>query len=244
MAATGPATVTPQQVAVDRGHHHALGGVGVALGVIPHLLVGPGPGPLHPGGKPVDAHRPTGGGHLHQPIAQISQAGGERAIGLAHPERGQFAQQQGDAVADLGLGDPHHPAGPPVRQPVQHNRTDRVQTDLQRQRRGPSPTRRPGWEQVGQPTGQPGQHLDRQRRTRAVWQGARPPGRRENLAYGLAPCPPSARASRTPSMTCQQHGKTHRSLTCEFWSWRRDSNPEPAVYKTAALPVAPRQRMR
>jgi hypothetical protein len=98
VAATGPAAVTPQQIAVDRGHHHALGGVGVALGVIQHLLVGPGPGPLHPGGKPVDAHRLTGGGHLHQPIAQISQAGDERAIGLAHPERGQFAQQQCDAV--------------------------------------------------------------------------------------------------------------------------------------------------
>jgi hypothetical protein len=98
VAATGPAAVTPQQIAVDPGHHHALGGVGVALGVIQHLLVGPGPGPLHPGGKPVDAHRLTGGGHLHQPIAPISQAGDERAIGLAHPERGQFAQQQCDAV--------------------------------------------------------------------------------------------------------------------------------------------------
>jgi hypothetical protein len=47
VAATGPAALTPQQIAVDRGHHHALGGVGVALDVIQHLLVGPGPGPLH-----------------------------------------------------------------------------------------------------------------------------------------------------------------------------------------------------
>jgi hypothetical protein len=41
MAAARSATVHPQQVAVDGRHRKALGGVGVALGVVQHLLVGP-----------------------------------------------------------------------------------------------------------------------------------------------------------------------------------------------------------
>jgi catechol 2,3-dioxygenase-like lactoylglutathione lyase family enzyme len=47
-------------------------------------------------------------------------------------EVGQRAQQQVQAVADLGLGDPDHAAGAPVRQPVQQHRSDGVQADLQR----------------------------------------------------------------------------------------------------------------
>src|SRR5438552_13241780 len=34
----------------------------------------------------------------------------------------------------------------------------------------------------------------------------------------------------------------HRTIFC--WSRRRDSNPEPAVYKTAALPIELRRRAR
>jgi hypothetical protein len=42
VAAPGPATVAPQQVAVDGGHRRALGGGGVTLGVVEHFLAGPG----------------------------------------------------------------------------------------------------------------------------------------------------------------------------------------------------------
>src|SRR5919198_1775168 len=41
VAAARPAAVAPQQVAVDARQRQALGGVGVALGVVQHLLVGP-----------------------------------------------------------------------------------------------------------------------------------------------------------------------------------------------------------
>src|SRR5829696_8539842 len=41
VAAARPATVAPQQVAPDGRQRQALGGVGVAFGVVQHLLVGP-----------------------------------------------------------------------------------------------------------------------------------------------------------------------------------------------------------
>jgi hypothetical protein len=108
---------------------------------------------LHPGGEPVDAYRLAEACHFHQPLAQVGQGGDEGPVGLAVPEGGQWTKQQVQAVADLGLGDPHHPAGPPVRQPVQHDRGDGVQTDLQGQRRVAASSGWAGWQQVGQATG-------------------------------------------------------------------------------------------
>jgi hypothetical protein len=40
---------------VDGRQRQALGGVGVPLGVVQHLLVGPASGSLHPGRQPVKA---------------------------------------------------------------------------------------------------------------------------------------------------------------------------------------------
>jgi hypothetical protein len=134
MAAHGPATVTPQQIAVDGRQRHALGGVGAPLGVIQDLLVGPPAGALHPGRQPIHAHRLADLGHLRQPFAQVWEGGHERPVGPAQPQRGQLAQQQVQAVADLGLAGPDHPGGASVGQPVQHHRTQGVQPDLQRQR--------------------------------------------------------------------------------------------------------------
>jgi hypothetical protein len=168
VAAARPAAVQPQQVAVDGRQGKALGGVVVALGVVQDLLVGPPAGALHPGGESVHHDRLAGLSHFHQQRTQVVQGGDEGAVGLAEPEGGQRAQQQVQAVADLGLGDPHHTAGTPVRQPVQQHRGDRVQADLQRQRRGAAQVGRAGWQQVGQAGGQPGQHVCGERRTWAV----------------------------------------------------------------------------
>jgi hypothetical protein len=110
VAAPGPAPVAPQQVAPDGTHRQALGGVSVAFGVVEDLLVDPSAGSLHPGGEPVDAYRLAGACHFHQPLAQVGQGGDEGPVGLAVPERSQRTKQQVQAVADLGLGDPHHPA--------------------------------------------------------------------------------------------------------------------------------------
>jgi hypothetical protein len=136
VAAARPATIDPQQVAVDGRQRQALGGVAVALGVVQHLLVGPPAGSLYPGGQPVQTDRLAGLGHLRKPAAKLVQAGDEGPVGLAEAEVAKRAEQQVHAVADLGLGDPHRPSGAPVRQPVQQHRSDRVQADLQRQRRG------------------------------------------------------------------------------------------------------------
>ena len=115
MAAAGPATVAPQQVAVDGEHGQALGGVGMAFGVIPDLLVGPPARSLHPCRQPVD-HNPLAGlGQLHQQSAKVRKGSDERPVRLAVPARGE---QQVHAVADLGHGDPDHAAGAPVGQPV------------------------------------------------------------------------------------------------------------------------------
>ena len=80
--------------------------VGVALGVVEHLLVGPGSGPLHPGGQPVDHGRFAGGGHLGKALGQVGQVGHEGPVGLADPKLGGLAQQRRDTVANLGLGNP------------------------------------------------------------------------------------------------------------------------------------------
>jgi hypothetical protein len=101
-------------------------------------------------------------------VAQVVEGGDEGAIGLAEAEGAKLTEQQVQAVADLGLGDADHAPGAPVRQPVQQHRGDRVQADLQRQRRGAAPVGWAWWEQVGQAAGQPGQYVCGQRRARAV----------------------------------------------------------------------------
>ena len=144
------------------------GRCGVPLGVIQDLLVGPPGWPLHPDAQPVHPHRLAGFGHLLKQRAQVLEGGDKRAVGLAEPQAGQRAEQQVQAVADLGLGDPDRPARAPVRQPVQDDRPDRVQAHLQRQRRGAAPPGRAGRGEVGEAGGQPGQHLGGQRGARAV----------------------------------------------------------------------------
>jgi hypothetical protein len=125
--------------------------VGVALGVVGDLLVGPAGGSLHPGGQPVQADRLPSLGHLPKPVAKLGQAGGDEGpVGLAVPQRGKRAKQQVQAVAHLGLGDADRPAGAPVRQPVQDDRGNGVQADLQRQRPVAAPSGWVGWQQVGQ----------------------------------------------------------------------------------------------
>jgi hypothetical protein len=94
VAAPGPAPVAPQQVAPDGAHRQALGGVGVAFGVVEDLLVDSSAGSLHPGGEPVEAYRLAGACHFHQPLAQVGQGGDEGPVGLAVPEGGQWTKQQ------------------------------------------------------------------------------------------------------------------------------------------------------
>ena len=153
---------------MDGGKRHALGGVGVALGVVQHLLVAPPGGSLHPGGQAVHAHRLADLGHLPKVLLQLVRGGDERAVRLAEAERAKLAKQQVDAVAHLGLGDPDRSAGAAVRQPVQDDRGHRGQADLQHRRWGAAQPRPAGWGQAGKTAGQPGQHVCRQRRTRAV----------------------------------------------------------------------------
>jgi hypothetical protein len=119
---------------------------------------------LHAGGEPIERDPLATAGHLLQALAQVGQGGDEGVVGLAQPEFDQLGQQQVHAVADLGLGDPYGPAGPPVRQPVQQYRAHGVQADLQGKRRGAAAAGRAGWEQVGQV----GEDIGGQRRTRAV----------------------------------------------------------------------------
>jgi hypothetical protein len=126
VAAARPATVAPQQVAVDGRDGKALGAVSVPLGVVHDLLVGPAGGSLHPGGQPVYHDRLAGLGHLRKPVAQVIEAGDEAPVGLAVPQRGKRTKQQVHAVANLGLGDPDRgwrvgttarPGGPRRRRP-------------------------------------------------------------------------------------------------------------------------------
>jgi hypothetical protein len=128
--------------------------VGVTLGVVQHLLVGPAGGSLHPGGQPVDHDRLAGCGHLCKPLAQVIQAGDEGPVGLAVSQRGQLGQQQVHAVADLGLGDADHAGGASVGQPIQDDLSDGVQADLQRQRPIATLPGWTGWGQVGKAVGQ------------------------------------------------------------------------------------------
>jgi hypothetical protein len=107
-------------------------------------------------------------GHLGQAVAKVSEGHQEHAVRLAQAERGQLAEQQVQAVAHLGLGDADHAGGAAVRQPVEDDRGDGVQADLQGQRRVAAQPRRAGWQQVGQATGQPGQYVGGQRRARPV----------------------------------------------------------------------------
>jgi hypothetical protein len=81
-------------------------------------------------------------GHLRKVLAKLGRGGDEGAVGLAVAERCQRTQQQVEAVADLGLGDPDHAASAPVRQLVEGHRGDGVQPDFQGQRRGAA---QPGW---------------------------------------------------------------------------------------------------
>jgi len=137
--------------------------VGVAFGVVENLLVGPSAWSLHSGRQSVDHDRLAGQGQLSQQLAKVRKGGDERPVRLAVAERGERVQQQVHAVADLGLGDPDHAAGSPVRQPVQQDRGHGVQADLQAQRRVATDPGRSRWQQVGQAAGQPGQDLGGQR---------------------------------------------------------------------------------
>jgi hypothetical protein len=102
--------------------------------------------PGSPGRPPAPPHRrgpsPKASGHA-------GRGGDAAAVGLAEPQRCQGAEQQVQAVADLGLGDADHPAGTAIRQPIQQHRGDRVQADLQRQRPGAALSGRTGWGQDG-----------------------------------------------------------------------------------------------
>jgi hypothetical protein len=64
VAAARPTAAAPQKLAPDGRHRQGVGGVGVAFGVVPDLLVGPSAGSLHPGRQPVDQDRLAGSGHL------------------------------------------------------------------------------------------------------------------------------------------------------------------------------------
>jgi hypothetical protein len=146
---------------VDARQRQALGGVGVPLGVEQHLLVGPPSGSLHPGGQPVHRHRLAGACHLHQPLAQVVEAGDEGSVRLAVPERGCRPPRSWRS----------RPCG-------QHGGTTTRPAARLRRRPGAPPAAaagcrpaRAGWSQVGQTAGQPGQHLGGQRRTRAGGQG-------------------------------------------------------------------------
>src|SRR6266536_3427083 len=63
------------------------------------LLVGPGPGALHPGPQPVEHDSLAGVGPLLQALAQLGQGGDEGAVGLTEPQRAKLAKQQVQAVA-------------------------------------------------------------------------------------------------------------------------------------------------
>jgi hypothetical protein len=60
----------------------------------------------------------------------LVEGGDEGPVGLAEAEVAKRAEQQVQAVADLGLGDPDRAGGAPVRQPVPQHRGHGVQADL------------------------------------------------------------------------------------------------------------------
>src|SRR6266540_6818903 len=207
VAAARPATVAPQQVAPDGRQRQPLGGMGVPLGVVQDLLVDPAGGPLHPGAEPVDHDRLAGCGHLPKPLAQVFKGGDEPPVGLAVPEGGQLGQQQVQAVADLGLGDPHCPASPPVRQPIEDYRPNGVQADLQRQRPGAADAGWAGWQQVGQATDQVGETLAGSDERGQYDNGDRTSSAGvTTLPMVRSPHVRAQRASRTPSMKWRSEG--------------------------------------
>jgi hypothetical protein len=79
---------------MDARQRQALSGMGVPLGVIQHLLVGPPAGSQHPGSQPIHAPRLADLGHLRKALPQVAQAGEEGTVGLAVPQRRQLGQQQ------------------------------------------------------------------------------------------------------------------------------------------------------
>jgi hypothetical protein len=99
---------------------------------------------------------------------RVVQAADEDPVGLAEAELAKRAEQQVQAVADLGLEDADRPAGASVRQSVQQHGGDGVQADLQRQWWGAALVGWAWWEQGGQAGGQPGQYVCGQRRAGAV----------------------------------------------------------------------------
>ena len=111
VAAPGPAAVHPQQVTPDRAHRPALGGVGVPLGVIQHLLVAPPSGSLHPGAEPIHQHRLPGCGHLGEPLAQLLHGRDEAAVGWQNPSAASSPSSRSMLPPHFGLGDAHHAAG-------------------------------------------------------------------------------------------------------------------------------------
>ena len=103
VAATRPAPVHPQQVTPDGGHRQALGGVGVPLGVARAPSGWPGTVGAARGWPARPPRQPRRSGPSPQQFAQVVQGGDAGAVGLAEPERAKRAEQQVQAVADLGL---------------------------------------------------------------------------------------------------------------------------------------------
>ena len=65
---------------------------------------------------------------------------------------------------------------------------------------------------------------------------------RRRLIYSQLSSPPAQPTHGERSPSGLRHPWCTRTITLFSWSRRRDSNPEPAVYKTAALPIELRRR--
>jgi hypothetical protein len=79
------------------------------------------------------------------------------------------------------------------------------------------------------------------------WQGI-PYGSRNKLR-GLPSTVPFLITAECVAITLDQSRNTDKTknpqslaVSQNFWSWRWDSNPQPTVYKTVALPIELRQR--
>jgi hypothetical protein len=199
VAAARPAAVAPQQVAPDGGHRQAWAVWLWRLASYSTFWL------AHPRGRCTRVASPST--QTASADAAISPSQWRRSArlvmkvppGWQNPTAAKGPSRRSQAVAHLGLGDPNHAAGAPVRQPVQQHRGDRVQAGLQRQWRGAALAGRSRWQQVGQASGQPAKHGCGQRRTWAVCQGDQSSRQRREPAYGLVPVNVRAhRASRTP----------------------------------------------